>query len=224
MVAYTGIETISNMAEEARDYGKTIPRGIGLVVGAVAVIYTFLPAGGAVGHAGEERPDDPRAAEGAGRLRRRPGARRGEEHGPGLAASTRPRSTSASWRPRSCSSPRTPGSSACRGSATPWASTASSPSSCALLHPRFRTPYIAITVFSVIACVAIIPGQADFLGVIYAFGAMLSFTMAHAAVATLRVKQPDADRPWKRARHPQDPRPRAAALSRSSAASARGSR
>ena len=44
MVAYTGIETISNMAEEARDYGKTIPRGIGLVVGAVAVIYTFLPA------------------------------------------------------------------------------------------------------------------------------------------------------------------------------------
>src|SRR5215217_2021997 len=44
MVAYTGIETISNMAEEARDYGKTIPRGMGLVVAAVAVIYTFLPA------------------------------------------------------------------------------------------------------------------------------------------------------------------------------------
>ena len=44
MVAYTGIETISNLAEEARDYKKTIPRGIGLVVGAVAVIYVFLPA------------------------------------------------------------------------------------------------------------------------------------------------------------------------------------
>ena len=44
MVAYTGIETVSNMAEEARDYGKTIPRGIGLVVAAVAVIYSFLPA------------------------------------------------------------------------------------------------------------------------------------------------------------------------------------
>ena len=28
MVAYTGIETISNMAEEARDYGTTIPRGM----------------------------------------------------------------------------------------------------------------------------------------------------------------------------------------------------
>jgi APA family basic amino acid/polyamine antiporter len=66
-----------------------------------------------------------------------------------------------------------------------------------LLHPRFRTPYIAITIFSVIACVAIIPGEADFLAVIYAFGAMLSFTMAHAAVATLRVKRPDIERPWK---------------------------
>src|SRR3954451_3559167 len=44
MVAYTGIETISNMAEEARDYGKTIPRGMALVVGAVPGSYTFLPA------------------------------------------------------------------------------------------------------------------------------------------------------------------------------------
>jgi APA family basic amino acid/polyamine antiporter len=66
-----------------------------------------------------------------------------------------------------------------------------------LLHPRFRTPYIAIFVFCVIACIAIVPGQADFLGVIYAFGAMLSFTMAHAAVVTLRFKQPDHDRPYK---------------------------
>src|SRR6188472_1399404 len=44
MVAYTGIETISNMAEEARDYGKTIPRGIGGVVVAVFAIYAFLPS------------------------------------------------------------------------------------------------------------------------------------------------------------------------------------
>src|SRR5207247_4224508 len=36
MVAYTGIETISNMAEEARDFGKTIPRAVGAVVVAVA--------------------------------------------------------------------------------------------------------------------------------------------------------------------------------------------
>src|SRR6266508_121594 len=43
MVAYTGIETISNMAEEARDFGKTIPRAMGGVVVAVMVIYALLP-------------------------------------------------------------------------------------------------------------------------------------------------------------------------------------
>jgi APA family basic amino acid/polyamine antiporter len=65
------------------------------------------------------------------------------------------------------------------------------------LHPKFRTPYIAIIVFGLIACVAILPGQADFLGTIYAFGAMLSFTMAHLSVIALRMKQPDAERPWR---------------------------
>ncbi|MDQ3588608.1 MAG: APC family permease, partial [Actinomycetota bacterium] len=44
MVAYTGIETISNMAEEARDYRETIPRGMSGVVVAVIAIYAFLPA------------------------------------------------------------------------------------------------------------------------------------------------------------------------------------
>src|SRR5207237_9921519 len=46
MVAYTGIETVSNLAEEARDYGRTIPRSIAGVVVAVAVIYAFLPVVG----------------------------------------------------------------------------------------------------------------------------------------------------------------------------------
>jgi len=65
------------------------------------------------------------------------------------------------------------------------------------LHPKFRTPYIAIVVFGAIAIVTIIPGQADFLGKIYAFGAMLSFTIAHLAVIALRVKQPDVERPYR---------------------------
>src|SRR2546423_12149603 len=43
MVAYTGIETVSNLAEEARDFGHTIPRAIGGVVVAVAVVFAFLP-------------------------------------------------------------------------------------------------------------------------------------------------------------------------------------
>ena len=108
MVAYTGIETISNMAEEARDYGKTIPRAMGwwwsAVIGDLRV-----PAGGrAVGDAGRERADGA-GSQGGGRLRRRPDPGRGGEPRPRRRSSTRPRSTSASWRRRSCSSRPTPG-------------------------------------------------------------------------------------------------------------------
>ena len=44
MVAYTGIETISNMSEEARSPNRSIPRGTAAVVLAVVGIYAFLPS------------------------------------------------------------------------------------------------------------------------------------------------------------------------------------
>ena len=44
MVAYTGIETISNMAEEAIDPARHVPRSIMYVVLAVFAIYAFLPS------------------------------------------------------------------------------------------------------------------------------------------------------------------------------------
>ena len=87
MVAYTGIETVSNMAEEARDYEKTIPRGIGLVVFAVAVIYVFLPAI-ALSAMPVRMARRSLHCRGGGRLRRRPDPRRGREHGPRRAAGT----------------------------------------------------------------------------------------------------------------------------------------
>ena len=43
MIAYTGIETVSNLAEEARDPPRTIPRSIRLVAIAVFAIYFTLP-------------------------------------------------------------------------------------------------------------------------------------------------------------------------------------
>ena len=52
MIAYTGIETISNMAEEARDETKTIPAAIKRVVIAVFAIYARAAGRRAVGAAG----------------------------------------------------------------------------------------------------------------------------------------------------------------------------
>ena len=43
MIAYTGIETVSNLAEEARDPAENIPRSISFVAIAVFVIYFTLP-------------------------------------------------------------------------------------------------------------------------------------------------------------------------------------
>ena len=43
MIAYTGIETISNMAEEAKDAARTIPRSVGLTVAAVLGLYLLIP-------------------------------------------------------------------------------------------------------------------------------------------------------------------------------------
>jgi APA family basic amino acid/polyamine antiporter len=65
------------------------------------------------------------------------------------------------------------------------------------VHPKYRTPYIAILIFSVIAIITLLPGQTDFLATMYSFGAMLSFTIAHVAVIQLRRKEPDRERTWK---------------------------
>jgi APA family basic amino acid/polyamine antiporter len=65
------------------------------------------------------------------------------------------------------------------------------------LHPRFRTPWIGILVFGAAAIVTLLPGQAEFLGNMYAFGAMLSFTIAHVAVIRLRATEADFPRPYR---------------------------
>ncbi|HEY2654156.1 MAG TPA: universal stress protein, partial [Solirubrobacteraceae bacterium] len=64
------------------------------------------------------------------------------------------------------------------------------------LHPRFRTPWIGILVFSGFAILVCLPGQANFLGSVYSFGALLSWTIAHLAVIRLRFKLPNAERPY----------------------------
>ncbi len=71
------------------------------------------------------------------------------------------------------------------------------PGALSRLHPRFSTPWIGILLFGAIACLTIVPGKATFLGNMYAFGAMLSFTIAHLSVIRLRIKDPDRERPYR---------------------------
>jgi APA family basic amino acid/polyamine antiporter len=191
MVAYTGIETISNLAEEARDYGRTIPRAMAGVVVSVFAIYAFLPA-----VALSAMPVENGRTELADKYAGDPilgvvenielGAfqQPAEIYVGVLAATILFIATNAGLI----------GVSRLTYSMGQYRQL---PAQLRRLHPKYRTPYIAIVVFGLVACLTILPGQAEFLGTVYAFGAMLSFTIAHLAVIALRVKEPDHERPFR---------------------------
>jgi APA family basic amino acid/polyamine antiporter len=57
------------------------------------------------------------------------------------------------------------------------------------LHPRFKTPWLSIVLFAGVAPIAVIlPGDVEFVGTLYSFGATLSFTVAHAAIVRMRMR------------------------------------
>jgi basic amino acid/polyamine antiporter, APA family len=64
------------------------------------------------------------------------------------------------------------------------------PSIAGRLHERRGTPYIAIVLAAVLAF-ALTPPDVDFLAGLFAFGAMLAFTLAHLSVIVLRFREPD---------------------------------
>jgi APA family basic amino acid/polyamine antiporter len=201
-VAYTGIETISNMAGEARDEAKTIPTAIKRVMIAVFAIYFTLPwvALSALpvrcDAAGENCTTLLGVAKEDGGFASDPivgivsnmdlGALQGvaETYVAVLAVTILVAATNA-------------GVLGVSRLVYSMGLHRQMPDGLRRLHPHFRTPYIGILVFSALACVALLPGKANFLGAIYAFGAMLSFSMAHLALIRLRVTVPDQPRPYR---------------------------
>jgi APA family basic amino acid/polyamine antiporter len=65
------------------------------------------------------------------------------------------------------------------------------PSAAGRLSARRGTPYVAIMLAAAIAFVLAIPHDLDFLAGIFAFGAMLTFAIAHLSVIVLRYREPD---------------------------------
>jgi APA family basic amino acid/polyamine antiporter len=196
MLAYTGIETVSNMAEEARDPGRDVPRAVNLIVIAVLGVYagitvvglSALPVHGAGAHAfsqlGGRYQNDPVLGI-ISHLGLGPGLRHVLRYYVGvLAATILFIATNAGLIGISRLS---------------WslAEHRQLPGIFARLHRRYRTPWFTIVFFSTFAGILLIPGQTDFLGNLYSYGAMLSFTTAHLAIIALRVKDPDRERPYR---------------------------
>jgi len=206
MLAYTGIETVSNMAEEAKDPGHDVPRAVNLVLIAVLTVYmgisvialsalpvthhldahhhlvyqTLLGENGKHGFESEPVLGIVQHLQlGHGVLLHI------AEYYVGLLATTILFiATNAgligisrlSW---SLSEHR------------------QLPGIFSKLHPTYRTPWFTIVFFSAFAVALITFANINVLGNLYSFGAMLSFTTAHAAVVALRIKQPDRERPYR---------------------------
>jgi len=76
------------------------------------------------------------------------------------------------------------------------------PSVLSRVHHRFKTPYVSIILFSIVALLILTPGlfAANVfknMGTLYAFGSLLAFMFAHAAILSLRAKKPELPRPFK---------------------------
>jgi APA family basic amino acid/polyamine antiporter len=71
------------------------------------------------------------------------------------------------------------------------------PSGLGRLHPQRSTPYVLIILAGLIAAGLAASEDLGFLISIYAFGAMLAFTIAHVSVCRLRYLEPDRDRPFR---------------------------
>lgn len=67
------------------------------------------------------------------------------------------------------------------------------------LHKRFRTPYVALTFFAIIAMIIVLAsrGKMIFLADLYNFGAMLAFFFAHLSLIVMRFRKPDHVRPFR---------------------------
>jgi basic amino acid/polyamine antiporter, APA family len=196
MIAYTGIETISNMAEEARDAARAIPRSVGFTVMAVLGLYLLIPlvalsampvTEGAEGFStalGSEFANDPILGI-VENLGLGEGATEAMRFYVGVLAAvilliaTNAGLIGVSRLTYSMGQHR------------------QLPEGLRQVHRRYRTPYIAILVFATAATITLLPGETDFLATLYSFGAMLSFTIAHVSVIQLRRRHSEDERPWK---------------------------
>jgi APA family basic amino acid/polyamine antiporter len=198
MIAYTGMETISNLAEETRDPTRDVPRAYRFVAGAVFTIYLTLPAIALMalpvtkvgGHyqtkLGLLPQDGGYQADPVLGLVDNLGLHGAMLHGlriyvgvlagtiliiaanAGVIGSSRITYAMASYR--------------------------QIPEIFRRLHPRFKTPWLSLLCFSgVLSIATLLPGKIDFLGTMYSFGAMLSFAIANASVIALRVRFRDEE-------------------------------
>ncbi len=202
MIAYTGIETVSNLAEEAREPRRSIPASIRLVAIAVFAIYFTLPLVAlsalpvhldATGHYVTKLGLPPSK----GGFENDPVLGIVENlnlHGALLSGAKIYVGVLAATILFIATNAGVIGASRITYS---MASYRQLPEVFRRLHPKFKTPWLSLILFAgVFAIIFLIPGNVNFIGRMYAFGAMLSFTVAHVSVIQLRRNPPPQEVPY----------------------------
>jgi len=204
MVTYTGIETISNMSEEAKNPGRSVPRATFAVIAAVLFVSAFLPtigmsvfpvhlgAGGAyTTDLATTWKDNPVAGIVTGfAVVSQPLAFWSGIWVGILAFTILVIATNAGLIGISRLS-------------YSLAVVDLLPSRFAQLHSKFKTPYFSIFVFGVAAAILVLPGivvsghEIDLLGAVYSLAATFAFCSAHLSVMRLRFIEPALHRPYR---------------------------
>jgi APA family basic amino acid/polyamine antiporter len=209
MLAYTGIETVANMAEESKDPGRQVPKAVNLVVLAVLAVYAgisivalsalpILHHGVGYSPALKQSFSTPGYATSLGGFFENDPMLGVVEHlglhGVVLKLAKYYLGVLAATILFIATNAGMIGISRLSWSLSEHRQL---PQIFSQLHSKYRTPWFTLIFFSFLACTLIIYGNTAVLGNLYSFGAMLSFTTAHAAIVALRVKDPDRERPYK---------------------------
>ncbi|MCD6309589.1 MAG: APC family permease [Candidatus Eremiobacteraeota bacterium] len=193
MIAFTGIETTSNMAEEARDATRSIPRAIFwcvafvliLFVGISSISLSAMPVKFVDGHWTTDLAtkwiNDPVA---------------------GIAASLPIASKFVSfWVALLATTILIIATNAAIMGISRLTYSMGHyqqlPPILSRVHKKFRTPHVAIIVFCILGILLIIPADIPKLADAYSFGAMLSYTIANLSILALRIRDPKMKRPYK---------------------------
>ncbi|MFC1940970.1 APC family permease [Chloroflexota bacterium] len=191
-IAYTGIETMSQMAEETRQPEKRVPQALLLMIAAVLVIFAGISLVSLSAMTPAELASDWSRDPVAGIAANLPLALLRDLLKPLiaiLAGTILLIATNA-------------GIMGISRLAFSLGTHKLTPSALSRVHRRFKTPYISIILFSIIAIIILIPGffaakVFENMGALYAFGSLLAFMFAHASIISLRIKKPALPRPFK---------------------------
>ena len=191
-IAYTGIETMSQMAEETKQPEKRVPKALFMMIATVLVLFAGISLVSLSAMTPQELASE-----------------WGRDPVAGIAASLPLAWLSNLLKPLIAILAGTILLIATNAGLMGISRLAFSlgvhklvPSALGRVHHQFKTPYISIILFSIIALLIMSPGffatnVFENMGALYAFGSLLAFMFAHASILSLRAKKPELPRPFK---------------------------